>query len=182
MLIRDKKLVEAEANLAVMETLQPKGLDILSHAGAIATQRKDYDKARGLYEAVLREKPGDYVAAYNLAEIEFVTKNFSLAEQRFQDLARTQPHDETLLFRIFLCKLLQDQMEAANQISLKFSRTGKTPAWYYANSALARQAKKDREADDFLAQARILYPSEAKFYEATLISLGLLEPSSVGSE
>lgn len=177
-LIRDKKLVEAEANLAVMETLQPKNPDIHSHAGAIATQRKNYDEAKHLYEAVLAEKPGDYVAAYNLAEIAFVTKNFPEAERRFQDLTRSRPYDDNLLFRIFLCEFLQDDVKAAKAISLRLSRTGSAPAWYYANAALARQAKKDQEADEILAQARVLYPSESPFYDATFKSLGLLEPSS----
>lgn len=176
-LIRDKNLVEAEANLAVMETLQPKDPDLSSHAGAIATQRKNYNKAKALYEAVLAERPADYVAAYNLAEIAFVTKNFPEAERRFQDLAKIRPHDETLLFRIFLCEFLQNHGEAAQEIGLKLSRTGRTPSWYYAHAALARQENKDYEADEFLAQARVLYPSEVAFYDATFKSLGLLEAS-----
>lgn len=177
-LIHDHKLVEAEAKLADMQALQPNNLVILSHTAAIATQRKDYAKARELYQALLKESPNNYVANYNLAEIEFVTHHFPEAERRFQELVRTRPLDDNLLFQLFLCAHLQNHFREAEEIARQFSPTGLSPVWHYANALLYRQEKKTRQADELLVLAKVLYPDKAQFYDATCASLGLLEPAS----
>ena len=173
--IMERRLDEAEKSLAALKALQPSHPAILSHAGAIELQRKNYEKAREYYQAVLEENPRSYVANFNLAEIDFVTRDYPEAERRLKILIQAKPTNDFLRFRLFLCALLQDDESRARHVLESIPQGGKSPTWHYATAALLIRENKDLQADELMAQARILYPKESAFYDKTLKKLEIIK-------
>jgi hypothetical protein len=79
-----------------------------------------------------------------------------------------RPGNEILLFRLFLCALLQKHAVQADELLALLPSGGTTPAWYYANAARLFADKKGSEARKIVATARILYPDKTAFFDATL--------------
>jgi tetratricopeptide (TPR) repeat protein len=173
--IMEYRLDEAEKSLASLKALEPNHPAILSHAGAIELRRKNYDKAREYYQAVFDENPSNYLANYNLAEIDFLTHDYPGAERRLKILIRARPTNEFLRFLLFLCALLQDDETRARHVLESISRGGKSPAWHYATAALLIRENQFRQANELMAQARILYPKNSVLYDKTLKTLGIIK-------
>jgi len=85
---------------------------------------------------------------------------------------KTRRDDEVLLFRLFLCMLLQNQGDLANFYLDHLSQSGETPAWYYANAARFFRNNKKSEARRLLSTAKILYPNKMAFFDASNDLLG----------
>ena len=174
-LIADNHPEEAEKNLAALNAYNPDHPSVISHSGAIALLRKDYPAARTAYERVLVVNPRSYIARYNLAEIDFVCKDYAAAARRFGEILQNKPGDETIIFRLALCAIMQNDFESADRYILKLPNTGRTPARPYAIAARYFQENKASEARKVLAQARTLFGDNTTFYDATLRQLGFIK-------
>lgn len=171
-LIGKKQLGRAEKNLAKLKKLAPQNPTVLVFSGAIKSLRKDYDGARADYTLALRVSPNSFNAAFNLAEVDFVTGNYPVAASQFDRMLESRPEDQVLLFRLFLCELLQNHEDLANSYLSRLSQSGETPAWFYANAARLFRINKKSEARKLLNTAKILYPDKTAFFDASNELLG----------
>ncbi|MEI6338972.1 MAG: tetratricopeptide repeat protein [Verrucomicrobiota bacterium] len=173
-LLADNLPDEAQKNIEALTALAPENPTVLTHTGALLLLRKNYPAARLAYQRVLAIKPDSYIARYNLAEIEFILKNYPEAERRFLEVQRARPRDETILFRLYLCALMQNNPDADRHFQ-KLSPAGRTPAWQYATAARLIRENKNAEARKILDQAHILYSGKTAYYDTTFRQIGLIK-------
>jgi tetratricopeptide (TPR) repeat protein len=171
-LMGKNKFKQAEENVKELFRLVPENASIHTLSGALKSLQKDFEAARVDYQAALRLNPKSFSAAFNLAEVDFVTGNYTSAQEQFQTLLNARPTDEVLLFRIYLCALMENQPRLAAATLEKFPPVGKTPARQYAEAARLYSEKRAGEARKILSTARVLYPEKTKFFDSSLKILG----------
>jgi len=171
-LIGQKRLGKAEKNLAELKKLAPQHPTVLIFSGAIKSLRKDYAGARVDYTLALRASPNSFNAAFNLAEVDFVTGNYPVAAAQLENMLKSRPDDEILLFRLFVCELLQNRDDLASYYLGRLPQSGETPAWYYANAVRLFRINKKSEARALLNTAKSLYPDKTAFFDASNELLG----------
>jgi len=171
-LIGQQRLNKAEKNLEKLKALAPQHPTVLTFSGAIKSLRKDYAGARADYSLALEVAPSSFNAAFNLAEVDFVTKNYPAATAQFRRMLDARPQDEILLYRLFLCALLENNTDLANSCLDRLSPAGTTPAYYYANAARQFQNKNIPEARKFLSTAKTFYPGKTAFFDSSNQLLG----------
>jgi tetratricopeptide (TPR) repeat protein len=76
-LIAAKRLRKAERNIAELKVLLPDNSTVHTFVGAAKSLEKDYAGARAEYARALELNPNSFNAAFNLAEVDFVTKKLS---------------------------------------------------------------------------------------------------------
>jgi tetratricopeptide (TPR) repeat protein len=134
---------EYQAALERLGALQgPAGQDlsVLNLRGAIMTKLGKHNEARELFEAILATDPNYFPAAFNLGEVQFLAGNYEGALETFQRIRRRDPRNELVRFKILICLLKLDRDREAQKIANGLIPAGNTPAWYYAQAVLARQA------------------------------------------
>lgn len=132
-------------------------LSVLNLRGAILTKLGQYDTAGDLFRSILTADPDYFPAAYNLGEVDFLRGEYAAALETFQRIRRSEPRNELVRFKVFLCELLLGRDEEAAKIARGLIPAGNTPAWYYAQAVLARRAGDEKSAARNLAAARAIY-------------------------
>ncbi len=163
---------QAEANVEELFKLLPENASIHTLSGAMKSLQKDYDGARSDYHTALQLNPKSFSAAFNLAEVDFVTANYQGAQEQFQKLLVARPADEVLLFRIYLCALMLKEPSKAEAAFQKFPPVGKTPARQYAEAVRLYSENKAGEARKLISSAKVLYPEKTTFFDSSLKILG----------
>jgi Flp pilus assembly protein TadD len=151
---------EYEAALDRLGALQgpaAQDLSALNLRGAILTKIGRYDEAAELFRSILSTDPNYFPAAFNLGEVEFIRGDYAAALETFQRMRRRDPRNELVRFKVFLCHLLLKQDGEAGKIARGLIPAGATPAWYYAQAMLARQAGDEAKAQKHLKTARAIY-------------------------
>lgn len=90
-------------------------------------------------------------------------------------MLKGKPNDETIIFRLALCAIMQNDFENGDRYIRKLPTTGRIPARQYAIAARLFQEKKASDARKVLAQARTLFTANTTFYDATLRELGFIK-------
>lgn len=132
-------------------------LSVLNLRGAIFTKLGQYDEARGIFNAILATDPNYFPAAFNLGEVQFVAGDYEGSLETFQRIRRRDPRNELVRFKILVCLLLLNRDDEARKIAQGLIPAGSTPAWYYAQAMLARQAGDEKLANKHLTAARSIY-------------------------
>lgn len=151
---------EYQAALERLGALQgPAGQDlsVLNLRGAIMTKLGKHNEARELFEAILATDPNYFPAAFNLGEVQFLAGNYEGALETFQRIRRRDPRNELVRFKVLVCLLALDRDSEAQKIANGLIPAGNTPAWYYAQAMLARQAGDEKAAQKHLTAARAIY-------------------------
>ena len=117
----------------------------LMRMGEFGPAEKALQKSREL-------DPDLWEARFNLAEVPFLAKNWSEARDRFTALADSFPSQaegatgELIQFKILLTYLLQDKEKKADAIAARLKTSSVSPAYYYAQAALALRKKDETGA------------------------------------
>ena len=143
--------------LGMLQGPAAEDLSALNLRGAILTKLGEYDTARDLFRSVLATDPDFFPAAYNLGEVDFLRGDYAAALETFQRIRRTEPRNELVRFKVFLCELLLGRDEEAAKIARGLIPAGNTPAWYYAQAMLARKAGDEKSAVRHISAARAIY-------------------------
>ena len=109
-------------------------------------------KARGI-------DPNFWEARFNLAEVQFLAGNWTLARSRFTELL-AEPNEhlqgatrDLIQFKILLTCLLEEKEKLAAAALEKLKSSPESPALYYAQAALALRRKDLEEAKAWMATA-----------------------------
>lgn len=170
-LITQKQLEKALGNIAVLHSMSPNNPTVFTFSGAVYSLQKKYARARLYYARALAISPNEHDAQFNLAEVEFISGNYAAAKALFLKMQGARPSDEVLMFRVFLCALLQNNKSEADLYFSCLSPAGKTAAWHYAKAARFFQEKEVGLAQKNIEQARLLYPNKTAFFDATFEQL-----------
>jgi tetratricopeptide (TPR) repeat protein len=172
-----ERLVDALAKLDEAEALAPNDPRVPNLRGSIYLSRplRDFDQATAMFDKAEALMPGTVVVAFNKAEVQFVKHDWPAALAAYQKLLTDFPKlpEETrhlALFKRLIAELKTGQPEAAQKTTKdNFTFMDDTPAYYYANAAIAFQAGDDSKARDWISRADSIFkPSESAAYVDSL--------------
>ena len=138
-----------------------------------------FKKAYAIFEKLHALSPKSPNISFNLAELEFVMKNWEAAHQRFSDLLTILPASNKSLthlseFKLLLCKLKTNRVDEARAMANKYGEWDDTPYYYYANAAILFHDGKDEEAKKILRDALFIWRDKAQLsaWQDTMIEVG----------
>ena len=181
-LFNQKRIIESLNEIAEGQRVFPDDPNAFNLIGACYVEFRAFDKARSAFELAL-EKQGAYLEnlqgvqgdalkrrmkpvlniLFNLAEMDFVTKEWKSCQKRIEALLpHMDPTNATLLrlieFKYLLCKVKLGQVDEARVLAGKYDYLDDYPYYYYANAALAYHDKKLEEAERLARQCPPRFP------------------------
>jgi tetratricopeptide (TPR) repeat protein len=156
------RVQEALERIFEAQQMAPEYAVVYNLEGAAWTKAKEFDKAKVAFKKCLSLDPESLEARFNLAELEFVSKNYEQALLAFDTLIADEPRfpartRNLILYKIFLCNLMLDNTEKVNEMLAAFNYMSDTPEYYYANAAIAFHADDKDEARSWLRSAARIY-------------------------
>ena len=150
---------EALQKLDVIDARQPDMAAAQNLRGVAWMRLGEYRKAETALRKAREIDPEFWEARFNLAEVPFLTQDWTEARRRFTALA-AEPNDhlqgatsELIQFKILLTFLLEGKEKMAGPILAKIKASPEGLAFYYAQAALALRHKDRQEAKAWLARA-----------------------------
>src|SRR6266436_5962620 len=136
--------------------LDPKLLEPQYNLAQIPFKKKEYTKARVIFEALFGATPSTGGDKNQTAQI--------------------------IKFKIYLTLLLEGKDSRAQKMMEQFQFTGDTPALYYAQAAWEFKHNNTAKANDWIVSARKIYSSALNFVFAdSFYDLAWLQPAVVAS-
>lgn len=153
--------------------------------GACHVENREFKNAVSSFKRALRYEPDNLSIAFNLAEIEFVTKDYKTARIRFEKMRRRfkkegkEKADITTLcqFKVFLCHLVLGDEERVKKVAASFEADQPNkPAYFYSQMALSIHGKDLKAAEKWLEKAENEIPeaSEHSVFKDSLTELGYM--------
>ena len=172
------RFTDALAKLDEVEAMAPDHPYLANLRGTIylAPPLRDLDRAALLFDEAVARSPGEFSPRFHRAEVEYVRHDWAAAHARLQqlltDFPKTpQPIRHMVLFKRLVCEVkLERRREAEQTLKDSFTFMDDTPAYYYAQAALAFTGKEEAKARDWLTRAGgIFKPAERSPYEDSLM-------------
>jgi tetratricopeptide (TPR) repeat protein len=179
-----KRYIDAFAKLDEAEKLDPKRAEIYNIRGAIhlAQQVRDVKLAREQFEKARDLQPDAMPPYFNLAEVEFVRRDWPGVEVAFKDLLKRFPKlqqgiHHLVLFKVFIATVKQDKVADAEKfLAEHYTFMDDTPAYYFAKAVLAKHAKRDQEGNDWLTKGQLIFKGDASHaYVDSLMEAGFID-------
>lgn len=179
-----KRIFECLHELHSLDLIYDGNPASLNLQGACYVEFRNFDKARKIFAKALSSNPGNFNIRFNIAEIDFVTKDYSKSLKQFQDLiqeAEAVNHSSSMLplikFKIQLCMLKTGDMEGAEQMMEGSDFLDDTPFFYYGNAALEYHADRGIKAEVWLARAGRIFKNTkiTAPWQDTLIEFGYIK-------
>lgn len=184
-LFQQKRIFECLETIEEAHAIYDKAPNSLNLQGACYVEFRNFDKARMAFAKTEKASPGSPNVRFNLAEIEFVSKNYQEALAQFEALL--QEADEIgvqasmipiMKFKAMLCRLKLDDEEGARKMIADLDFLDDSPLFYYAQAALAYYADQGAQAERWLARVSRIYarsPEVLAPWQDTLIEFGYIK-------
>ena len=151
--------------LTQSDQLKPDQPDGWNLRGVIYLKQKAYDKAQAAFTRAVALDPDLWAARFNLAEVFFQRRDFARARASFEGLlSQTDRFKEKNKWELVqyktlvCCVLMNDEPDANKKLAKLPAQGGATPAFFFAQAALAFHAKNPAQAQKSLAQAQTEFP------------------------
>ena len=148
------------------DALKPDQADAWNLRGVVLLKQRAYDKAEAAFGRAVSIDTALWEAQFNLAEVSFQKKDWGRAQGRFDRLLaqtnrfKSADHWELVAYKSFLCALLAGGEAGARKELGRLPATGgTTPAFLYAQAALAFSRKDAPGAVRIVSGARTTYPA-----------------------
>ncbi|BDS05051.1 hypothetical protein NT6N_00910 [Oceaniferula spumae] len=180
-LFNQKRIFDALEMLDELDKIFPNHPAALNIRGACYVEIRAFDKANAIFEKVLEIAPKNTNVLFNLAEVDFVTKNWSSAHDRFEKLIPKLPADNKAMirlceFKLLLCKLKLDKIDEAKALMNKYDIWDDSPYYYYSRAAIAYESGDKLEAEKELRAVRFVWRNDGVLapWQDTLIEFGYI--------
>jgi tetratricopeptide (TPR) repeat protein len=172
---------EALKKLDAIDARQPDMAAAQNLRGVAWMRLAEYRKAETALRKAREIDPDFWEARFNLAEVPFLTQDWTEARRRFTALA-AEPNDhldgatsDFLRFKILLTFLLEDKEKMGASILAKIKASPEGPAFYYAQAALALRHQDRQEAKSWMAKAaKEFSPQLNKLFAESFYEVGWL--------
>ncbi|MEO8440178.1 MAG: tetratricopeptide repeat protein [Spartobacteria bacterium] len=172
---------EALEKLDAIDARQPDMAAAQNLRGVAWMRLAEYRKAEAALRKARELDPDFWEARYNLAEVPFLTKDWTEARRRFQALL-SEPNEhlggatsDLIQFKILLTYLLEGKEKQGAPVLEKLKASPESPAIYYAKAALAFRQKNREEAKGWMATAEKEFPAELnKLFAESFYEVGWL--------
>ena len=153
----------------------PKNLYALSLRGYVHCKLKQWGPAQIDFQSILQVNPQSIDAKFDLAEVQFLQKDYTGARTAFNALTPDANIGDLAAYKVFLCDLYGGDMRKARAELEAFDLVASNPSYYFANVAWELYHKRPDSARPWLASAaHIYYPAKLENYSRSLIDLGYL--------
>lgn len=145
---------------------------------ALYMHARDFDRAVQYLAKGMALYPESWQMRFNMAEIDFVRKDFKKAEEGFQTLLakeqRLSPSDRRFVdYKVILCQMKQGRMDEAKQRLDKYDTFDESPIYFYGMAAWHSQKGEPAEAQQWIHDAhRVFDAAKLYVYEDSLKELG----------
>lgn len=173
-----QRFYDALEKLDELDALAPNLPDVYNMRGSIylSPSLRDFAKADEMFAKAETLQPNSLPPRFNRAELLFVKHDWAASAVAFEKLLVDFPKTpmavrHLILFKLVVCSIKVDQMEVAEKrLKESFTFMDDTPAYYFANAALAFQKKNESEAKDWMLRANgIFKEGENSAYVDTLM-------------
>ncbi len=152
--------------LSQSDRLKPDQPDGWNLRGMILLRQKAYDQAKAAFARAVALDPNLWAAQFNLAEVYFQRKDYARARASFERLlSQTNRFKEANQWELvqykalMACVLMGDAPAADKKLAKLPAKGGATPAFLYAQAALAFQRKNPAQAQKSVAAAQTAFPA-----------------------
>ena len=143
--------------------------------GNIYAEEKLWEQAGKDYQTVLQLDGKNTQVKFNLAELQFMQKNYDNARPGFLALKQDPNMGDLASYKVFLCDLFGGHDHAAAAELDAFNQAGSNASYYFANAAWSLVHHKTEDARGWLTSAAKIYePSKFGLYAFPLSQLGYL--------
>lgn len=161
--------------LEMSEQAKPSQANTANLRGAIYTRQRDWPKAQAAFEEALKLQPDLPMAQFNLGEVLFLNNKYAEARERFQIFINSQPKNDLGLYKIYLCDLLGDQQNRAEDFLKTLDPSPTSPIYYFSKAAEAFVKGNKAAALEFVGSAYRIYPPDANAtFADSLVEKGYL--------
>jgi len=180
-LFNQKRIFDTLEAIDELDKIFPNHPAALNIKGACYVELRAFEKADAVFKEVLRISPDNTNVQFNLAEVDFVTKNWESAYKRFKELIPRLPKKNKGMirlcqFKLLLCQLKTNRVKEAVALKDKFDIWDDSPFYYYSRAAILYNQDKKKEAEKMLRNARYVWKNDAALapWQDTLIEYGYI--------
>lgn len=180
-MFNQKRIFDALEKLDELDKIFPNHPAAMNIRGACYVEMRAFDKANAIFQEVLKISPESSNVLFNLAEVDFVTKNWVSAEKRFNQLIPMLPEANKKMirlceFKLLLCQLKLNKKNEAVAMVGKYDAWDDSPFFYFSRAAIAYNENKELEAETFLSNARYVWRDNAALapWQDTMIEFGYI--------
>ena len=181
-----KRIFESLNEIAEAEKIHKEHPDTLTLKGLCYVEFRDFKSARENFVAALALAPKDVNIITNLAELDFVTKNWVSCEKNLnQALLLTNEKEmqvtRLIEFKLLLAKIKLNKTEEVETLSKKYDFHDDSPFHYCAEAAMAYEREDREKAEEWLRICRRVFrmPELLALWQDALVSYGHI-PSVYG--
>jgi len=181
-LFSEKRIFEVLDEVAKAEAIFADSVALLNLKGSCFVEFRDFERARTIYNEALKLSPESTTVRFNIAEIDFCTKNWQKGHDGFtgllDDIDKEQVAMQRLIeFKILLCKLQIGQVDEARKLTDKHGFLDDSPYHFFAKGALAFHDDDTAGAEQWLGRAARIFrrPETLAPWQDTLIEYGYIK-------
>jgi len=174
--------------LDALDARQPDVAAAKNLRGVALMRMGEYGRAEKALQKARELDPDFWEARFNLAEVPFLAKNWAEARDRFVALAK-EPNEraqgataELIQFKILLTFLEQNKEREAQAIADRLKGSSVSPAFYYAQAAMAFHTQDETGAKvNLRAAEKAFSPQLNKLFVQSFYEVGWLENPAGGT-
>ena len=180
-LFNQKRIFDAFEKIDELDKIFPNHPASLNIKGACYVEIRAFDKANVIFTELIRISPNNTSVLFNLAEVDFVTKNWASAEKLFTEILTLLPAEQKAMirlceFKLLLCQLKLGKKEEAIVLKDKYDVWDDSPFYYFSRAAIAYEADDKIGAEKHLRNVRFIWRNDAALaaWQDTLIEFGYI--------
>lgn len=184
-MFQQKRVFETIEELEAARKIFGNSPDLQNLLGACQVEFRAFNKAMEHFRKADAMSPNNPSIVFNIAEIDFVQKNWADAARSFNRVIELTEDDQSQIqlsrlseFKLMLCQLKTGDIDEARKLVDKYDPLLEdTPLPYYAKAAIAYHEERDIDAEQELARARRVFqnPAMLSAWQDTLMEFGYIK-------
>lgn len=182
-LFNQKRVFETLEELHKANKIFGKSAETYNIQGSCYVEFRDFVKARKCFDEALKLGPDLAEVHFNIAEMEFVTRNWQACIDKMKLTLTKLPANSTATirlveFKIMLCLIALNKNDEANAMAEKYDPIDDdSPFYYYAQASLCYRDKDLMKAEEWIQMANRVFQNPAIIspWQDTLIEFGYIE-------
>jgi tetratricopeptide (TPR) repeat protein len=185
-LFAQKRVFETIGKANEAAAIFKNGPELQNLLGACQVEFRDFEKAMEHFKAADKLAPGEPTILFNIAELNFVTKDWAAAEVNLAKVlaltSKSTKADDVQLsrlveFKLLLCKLKLGKKDEAAKMAKKYNYLDDSPYPYYAEAAIAFSEGRELEAETAMARGTRIFQDAGLLssWQDTMVEFGYIK-------
>lgn len=181
-LFQQKRIFETLEEVGKAMAIFEDSPELYNLRGSCFVEMRSFDKALADFKKAGSFSENNPSIDFNIAEVLFVTKEWKQAADLFEKIMKSLPPENLALgrlveFKILLCKKKLGLEDEVTILAEKYDFLDDSPYYYYAQAALAYEAKDLIKAEEWLAIAGRIFrdPNVLAPWQDTLVEFGYIK-------